>query len=309
MITTTDELVAKIRVKGRIPDSSPDYTAAVILSEADDVISERLVEVISSLRQGLLVTISDVATVAGQQSYDLPTLAAGGALEGVSILQSDGTERPLHRFDSSDIQWITGSSQGKAESYIVVGDSVILSRPPSDTAETVRFRYTQRRSKLVPTSECAALSGIDGGADTITVLTADIPSTLSGFGPFELTDYQLPYRKYWTDVTMDSSAVVGPFTTFGSTTTDLTPTGVYTYDWLSKAGETCVIPIPPELHTALANGTASAILAQMGFKEEAATCYSMMERGIAAYKALAAPRVKNAPIKLVNRLSPLRLRR
>lgn len=311
MLMTTDELVAKVRIKGRIPDSS-DYTDAIILSEADDVISERLVEAISSLRQGLYVVVQDSPCVAGQASYVIPYLAAGEALEGVSILQADGFERPLHRFDASDTQYLTAASSGQALYYTAVGDSVVLSRAPADASESVRFRYTSRRSKMVPVASAAKITGLNtGGAYPLLELT-DKPTTIIPTATLDTISGSHPYgtirRAWYCDAATGSD--------LGSTTVDVTEgvpspevdAGIAPYDFLAVTGETPVVQVPIELRPALANGTAAMILGQMGFSAEAATCYSLMERGIASYKALASNRVKNAPVKFVNRNSPLRMR-
>ena len=301
MYATTDELIAAVRRKGRIPDSVPDYTDAVILAEANDAISSFFVPVLSSLRQGFLVVPYDVTLTAGTQNYTVPPRAAGDALESVSLVMSDGREMPLSHVEISQI---TGSPHtGRPVAYAFEGTRLVLMPTPDGAETTVRVRYTQRRNKLVPTSSCALVASVVSQ----TVNSLDVVTAVTSSSDCDIVRPRPPFLTI-----VDNGGIFArsnPPGTIGYTFDNgVDLTGVIAGDYLSLNGQTCVVQLPVELHAPLADLTASSILRQMNFMAESAAARKEGADAIAGFKLLAAPRVKDQLVKVVNRGSVLRMR-
>lgn len=302
MLLTTDDLVTAVRRKGQIPDAS-DYTDAEILAEADDVISGRLTEAIAGLSNGFYVRCLDITMVAATARYALPTRAVADTIEHVAVLQSDGTERPLSRLRNSDAMYVTGSS-GTPYNYTIEGADLLLYPIPT-TAETIRVRYMLRRSTLVTTASCAAVSAITLVSYQLTSLVK--PSGFAADVACDVIRPTVPFTTALFSGVLDTvSAPPSPYNYLFDGGTDLSSVAIG--DYICIAGNTCVIQLPIELHAALSNATAAAILGQRGFTLGMQTLDAFAARDIEAYKRMAAQRVKNAPVTFVNRNSMLRLR-
>jgi len=307
LLLTTSDLVTAVRRKGQIPDAS-DYTDAEILAEADDVISGRLTEVIAGLSNGFYVRYLDITMVAATARYALPTRSVADTVEHVAVLQSDGTERPLSRLRNSDAMYVTGSS-GTPYNYTIEGADLLLYPAPT-TAETIRVRYQIRRAKLTSIGTNAfAITAANYGARTVSFV-GTVPTTWTTYSTMT-TKLDLIGREAGS-VYLDVDRVVTSYTqgspsTVGSSATAL-PATMLIGDYVTVAGYTPVVQLPDELHAALANATAAAILGQRGFTQGMQTLDAFAARDIEAYSRMAAQRVKNAPVTFVNRNSMLRLR-
>lgn len=303
MLLTTDDLVTAVRRKGQIPDAS-DYTDSDILAEADDVISGRLTEVIAGLSNGFYVRVLDITMVAGTARYTLPSRSVAGAVEYVTVLQSDGAERPMGRLRSSDAMYVAGTS-GTPYNYTIEGDDILL-YPAPPVAETIRVRYQLRRSKLVPVASCVEISAV-------TPLSFQVTSSDTKPANFLDTENYDIVRPTGVrgSIVLDGGmfAISTPPVPINYIfDSDVSVDDVEVGDYLCLAGETCVIQLPIELHAALANATAASILGQRGFTGGMQTLDAQAARDINAYQRMAAQRVKNAPVPFINRGSMLRLR-
>ncbi len=303
---TTDELVATIRLEGRIPDGVPDYPDAVILGIADRVTSTYLVDVLQSLRNGYLVKTYETPIVAGQQEYTIPARASGDALEGVYVVDTGGVEHFLAHLPISDRGsfYLSSTQRGTPTAFCIQDSSVVLLPPPDGVMPTLRVRYTQRRAKLVPVSECALVQEID--APDFELECGSQPFGADYGGDLDVVRDQPPFL---TPVTVGVFAVgTGPapisFLLDGDTDMSLIEVG----DYLCLPGETCVVQLPVELHWPLALLSASQIMRQMGYSEASLTAKEEGLNAIQSFKNMAAPRAKEQLFKVVNRGSLLRSR-
>lgn len=307
MLLTTSDLVTAVRRKGQIPDAS-DYTDAEILAEADDVISGRLTEAVAGLSNGFYVRYIDITMVAGTARYALPTRSVADTVEHVAVLQSDATERPLGRLRGSDAMYVAGSS-GTPYHYTIEGADLLLYPSPA-VAETVRVRYQIRRAKLTAVGTNAFQITVVNAAGRRVEFVGTVPATWTTFATIT-SKLDLISRSAWSNY-LDIDRVVTGYVqgSPSSVTSDGTalPSGLLVGDYVTVAGYTPVVQLPDELHAALANATAAAILGQRGFAEGMKTLDAFAARDIEAYRRMAAQRVKNAPVPFINRNSMLRLR-
>lgn len=304
MYATTDELIAAVRRKGRIPDSVPDYTDAVILAEADDVISTYLVPILSSLRQGFLLGSLDVTLTAGTARYTLPESAAGDAIEMVTLIDSAGVEHALSRYDVTEF---AGQNTNNADPYgfTVDGDAIVLFPTPDAAKPTMRVRYARRRSKLVPLTSCVEITAV---APISLQVTGQTKPTGFAAGAFmDVVRPDAPFPSPIINKELNTASVApAPYNFIFVNGTDTS--GAAVGDYLCLAGETCVLHMPVELHAPIADLTASAILSQMGDAEGSAQAQSRGVAGVEAFKILAGNRVKQHQVSLVNHRSLLRMR-
>ena len=308
MTYLTSDLITAVRRKGRIPDSVPDYTDAVILAEADDVISSYMTEALSSLRNGYWVVQTDTALTVGTSAYEIPTDCTGDSLEGVYLVDSTGREQRLAHVPISDSGTIilSSTSTGTPRAFCLRDSDIVLLPTPNNASVSLRVRFMQRRGRLVPVTSCAAISAKDVGAGTVT--TATQPSLFLDDAYYDIARSTPPFRRVVSNALVDNIAGSGPYV-FTFDTQPVTAVQTTGIDYLCLTGETCVIQLPVELHSALALMTAGAILGQMGYAAQESI---LMQRGqsvIAAFQNLAIPRVKEQLFKVVNRNSTLRIGR
>jgi len=299
----TSDLITAVRRKGRIPDSVPDYTDAVILAEADDVISSYMTEALSSLRNGYWVVQTDTALTVGTSAYEIPTDCTGDSLEGVYLVDSTGREQRLAHVPISDSGSIivSSTSTGTPRAFCLRDSDVVLMPTPNSAAVSVRVRYMQRRGRLVATTACALITAKNVGA--LTVTSATQPALFVDDTYYDIVRATPPFRRVVSNALVDNIAGAFIYTFDTQAVTGVQTTGT---DYLCLTGETCVIQLPVELHSALALMTAGAILGQMGYAAQESI---LMQRGqsvIAAFQNLAIPRVKEQLFKVVNRNSTLR---
>ena len=303
MTYLTSDLITAVRRKGRIPDSVPDYTDAVILAEADDVISSYMTEALSSLRNGYWVVQTDTALTVGTSAYEIPTDCTGDSLEGVYLVDSTGREQRLAHVPISDSGKIilSSTSTGTPRAFCLRDSDVVLMPTPNSAAVSVRVRYMQRRGRLVPATSCALITAKNVGA--LTVTSATQPALFVDDTYYDIVRATPPFRRVVSNALVDNIAGAFIYTFDTQAVTGVQTTGT---DYLCLTGETCVIQLPVELHSALALMTAGAILGQMGYAAQESI---LMQRGqsvIAAFQNLAIPRVKEQLFKVVNRNSTLR---
>ena len=306
MTYLTSDLITAVRRKGRIPDSVPDYTDAVILAEADDVISSYMTEALSSLRNGYWVVQTDTALTVGTSAYEIPTDCTGDSLEGVYLVDSTGREQRLAHVPISDSGKIilSSTSTGTPRAFCLRDSDVVLMPTPNSAAVSVRVRYMQRRGRLVATTACALITAKNVGA--LTVTSATQPALFVDDTYYDIVRATPPFRRVVSNALVDNIAGAFIYTFDTQAVTGVQTTGT---DYLCLTGETCVIQLPVELHSALALMTAGAILGQMGYAAQESI---LMQRGqsvIAAFQNLAIPRVKEQLFKVVNRNSTLRIGR
>src|SRR4029079_68332 len=103
---TTVGLLAEIRRRARIPDTDPDFTDINLLREADAQISEVFVPMIQAARADYYMRYEDLAIVAGQVRYPLPSRSVASRVRQILWVDPSGSEWELNPHLSTDqVRW------------------------------------------------------------------------------------------------------------------------------------------------------------------------------------------------------------
>ena len=297
MAWTTTELVSRALFRAGRPDADPDFTSAVVLTIADDVIVERILPAIHATREEYGVTSTDYAVTAGQADYRIPSRAAFGVIREATYIDANGLGYDLPLVDVEQIDTYATSDVSPI-GHAIEGDRVVLVPEPTSTSGTLRLRYYRRPSVLV-----AASTGSDEAPHAITsgATTTTLTIGTHAFDEGDLIDIVQAQPPF--DVLAQGISVVNPTgTTIGIVTAVTTAA---TGDYVCTAGETPVPHLPAELHAVLAIGVAAEILRRTK-DPQAGDREAEFERKLGVCVSAMQPRNHGEPPKIINRFSPLR---
>jgi hypothetical protein len=239
--------VDQVNIKGSLPAGR--FIDQEILDIAYDCLLSEIVPIVLLCREDFLATYVDVPIVANQAAYPIPSKALNGVLREVKIIA--GTQ--VKNLTKKIIDDIKDLSVGSPTSFYISGNDVNLYPAPGSAGETLRMYYFTRPSKLVPTIECARITGI-----TLNDLSVTIPATWTTASVFDLVRGRAHFDVLASD--MVASSVAGGII---SMTTNV-PTSLVVGDYITLTDETCFPFLPPEAHIALIQATVTACLESMG---------------------------------------------
>ena len=154
---TTAELLADVRRVASLPATSVDFTDAVILREASEVLWSYAGWALQQAGEGRLVeTLERPVSAALSSMYralsevDLPPLAIADTVESVSFLSADGrNESRLQRIEASvQSEFDQPDSEGTPTAYALVGSRLRLYPRPSQGG-VLRIAYQRRHPALI----------------------------------------------------------------------------------------------------------------------------------------------------------------
>lgn len=286
MTFNTTRLVEQINLKGSLPQGR--FETQEILDVAYDVLLSEVTPYMISQREEYYVRKTTEAITASQAEYGFPTRALGQALREVQIIK--GTV--VVDVDRIDLEEITSTAEGEPNEFYVMGNSIYLYPTPNVSQNTLQMYYFFRPSKLVPVNECAYISAIDTGTNTLTVsaptdwTTADTFDLIQGRDGFKVRSFDLT-----------ASAV----STSSITLSEL-PSGLQVGDYVALSGESCFPFLPTEGHQLLVYKTVAALLESIG---DTANAASADKRGLmiqAQLDNLFGTRIQGAPKQFANPL-------
>ena len=300
MAWTTDEVLVDLRRRANVPDASGDLADTDLLRILDDSIALRLGPVVRRCHVEHWVREIDTALVAGQAEYRVPSRAMGGAIKDVLLVDAAGVESGNLEQVSPEQAWRWGQSGGRGTGgFVVLGAKVRLLQPPSTTSGSLRIRYYCRRSRLVLVAACGLVSTFNLSAPTVT-----ITATPAGWGDGQALDFVAAAPQF--DLMGIDATAVDITTNVVTFAAGVIPDDIAIGDYLTRAGETCVIPLPVELHTALLSDAASRLLEDLGYAAEAKMADERARADLADALAILAPRVDDKPQTTINPYSALR---
>lgn len=250
-VWTASYLLAQLKRYGFIPNntgSGSSLTTADLCALVNDEASLYLTALIKSVRENHLETTQDITVVAGTAAYRLSSRASGNSLSFVQLLGSDGyPQEPLPQVDGARATYL--GTTGTPVAFDFIGATVVL-RPTPSAAGTMRVRYIQRLSRVVPEDEVGLISSINTGTNTVTI-SGTTPTAFVTGAVCDLVRGNPPFDTLSIDLT---ATVSGNDITFSSL-----PTGLAVGDYVAMAGETPIPQVPPELHALLSKRVALVI--------------------------------------------------
>lgn len=286
---TTTALLASIRRRGMIPNNSEVFSDADLLALATEELQSFVVPFLLRIREEYLVAVKDVTIVSGTAEYDIPARAIGGKLRDVLVLLGNDYV-PIPRVEPEQV--VTGPS-GSVGAYYLQNNQVVLVPTPS-SGGTLRLKYHRRPSELVAVSACQSIT--DASAGTGTYILAVSGSAISG--SVDVVRGTPGFDVLAADAAdLDATAGVVEIAT-----TSFTAMPGDT-DYVTPAGQSCVVQLPVELHPLLVQRVVAKVLEAKGDKK-AAQAFTVCDAMLKDAHSLLAPRSEGSPRYLVNRNAP-----
>lgn len=242
----TTRLIAQVNLKGSLPEGR--FTDQEILDIAYDCLLSEIVPAVLMCREEFYVTHQDVTIVANQDAYPVPARALNGVLREIKLV--DGTN--IKNLTRKSIEDISSVTSGTPESFYLQNNSIYLHPTPTE-AKTLRVYCFIRPSKLVPVSECAAITNINSKSVSVT-----IPSTWTASNTFDLVK-----SKGGNEIlAMDQTVTVcsGSVITFN----DDLPSNLAVGDYVCLSEESCFPFMPTEGQIALIQQVVATCLESIG---------------------------------------------
>lgn len=295
------EFLDRVRLDAQIASTDEDYTDPQILIIADNELRERFSQAVANPRLGYWLHRGQFTTQANIARYRLPPRSVVQGLETIEV-STDGnagnTWASLNLLTIFQAIEYAQTGTGSRPQFFTIESDTVRLFPTPNGAVNVRYSYYIRPAQLVAAASSAVVSA------TLTTITTSAP--FLGQGSAGVLDV------IHTDGTNEIAAVSVPYTGAGtSLTVSLTAQQVALIavpDRVTLAGTTDYLPLPLELHAALAARTSAAILAEKGDADKAKIFAGKAESSIERFIDVASPRVKSRPFTFKSRNSYIRTR-
>lgn len=298
MSYTTDNFIAGVKRRGSIPTSQTRFTSADLLTLGDQEIDTYLLPKIKAARKSYYSVNFDQSISSSSSSYRIPTRAAGSALESVWVVDALGNQLEVLLVDETDVFDPTASPIGRP-CYYFKGNNIVLVPMTPDGQVTLRFSIVMSPSSLALTSDCAQVSSIDSGTNTVTC--GSVPSTWSTSNTLDIVRGNPGYECLAIDQT-PSAVVTG---TNGTIQFSSLPAGLSVGDWVSLAETAPVIQLPKQMQAILEQRVANTCLASLGLAKQLKVGQDALKEMEATFLLLT-PRSQKELQKIVPRTGLLR---
>ena len=304
MAWTSDQLIANVRVRARIPDGASVVSDAELLVIADEVIADTILPLVRKVAQEYGVVQADQSIVADQDAYRIPTRAQVQGLRDVILVQANsgvGYSLPQIPLEERETYQPAGSYYWRSGSaFCLQGDKVILLPTPTQSGFTLRLRYYRRPSRLVLDAAAAQITDASNSPG----FTVDaVPAAWSTDDLFDTIEGNPGFDWLATDSTATDAS--GTSMDFAATPSAEIANG----DYFALAGETPIPQIPAELHSSLALGMTVRIHELMGRTQLHDRGQAKLEDQLEKLMVLLTPRVDGENVRIIPRGGLLRGRR
>lgn len=228
----TSELQSALKIHGSWPTSDDLFSESDFLSLFNHQLLIEILPMMLQLNEEFFLMTQDFTITQGSK-YRVPRRATGAMFRSLHYVDGSGNHSQITRLYEEDRHL-------NASGYFLQRNQVELTN--DYTSGTLRMKFFARPSKLVPVDECAQITAIDTGTNTVTfasVPAAMVAGELCDFvqnnNPYDLLDY-------------DEEIVSATSTTlvFASL-----PDELAVGDWVTLSCESCVPMVPEELHPVL----------------------------------------------------------
>ncbi len=307
---TSALVLTDVRRKASLPVTSTDWTDAVILSEATDVLWDFADWAMAQSGEGRMLASLErpvSANLTGPFSSGnealLPPLALAGTVESVTWTNATGqNEFRLSRIDGADQATFTAPTEdGDPNTYALIGDRLRLFPRPS-SGGTLRITYQRRHPQLVV--DTVANVGTISAIAQATATTSTVTHTLTGLAVGDTVDIlsaSYPYSPLVTsvEVTALPGTLAVPYAQLS---------GFDSGARIVRAGQSPYVSLPLEFRTAVTEKTAANILRSMGDLQGMQAAEANATMSLGRVMQMLNPRVKRDKPRAINPWSHLRTR-
>lgn len=292
----SDALVTATQLSGLIADGNPDYDAARIRIELDDVLHEVFEKVVVNARQGFWLQQQLTAITAGNWFYRIPPRAVTGGLEKVQVIDGAGQVRHLVYTDLRQAYLYENAGLGEPTAYVILGDQIQLLPKPSVSGWYIRFTYYIQPSRLVEPQTTGEVIAAGDGVIAVWTFPTD-QDTSDEIEEGSVID--IVHSNGWHELSLVSATVtsldVGPPVNRIHVDTNDDLSRVEAGDFVRVQNQTDWPCLPDDFHRALADAAAVVYLVNTGQMAKAQILGSKVQNDIERFKDLISPRVKDSP--------------
>lgn len=244
---TTTEMVKSLKKRGLIPTASgKTYSDADLIrfmsEEMMTIIAPRIMEV----RENYFVQSYTQTLVANQARYNIAPRAIGMKFQSCFWVDDSGqAQNKLVQFeiDQLALNSFGDQNQGPVGFYFIDNFFDIVPGPLDSPRGSLRQYYFQRRNRLIATTECGLITGIDTGLNQVT-----INQTPTSFTTSVVYDFVKGTPGF------QNLAIDQVCTGISGTTIEFSelPSDLVLGDYLCLAGESPVVQLPLELFPVVA---------------------------------------------------------
>lgn len=313
---TSDDLVAAVRRRAQLPDSTADGAIedVDILQLADEEIALRLVPLVRRAREDYFTASTDVSVTSGTASYRLPARAQGAGLRDVTIIGPDGNEWSVPRIRLEDVGEY--EQTGRSFAFVLEGNDIRLVPSPTTNDYTLRLRYHRAHPQLIPVSGAGGVFNVDATsfdvADTTALIydarTQDTIAPFSGI-VFDLAYSGPPFGYLSADVTSTGVTSGGGFYTVTYGASEPSTANPDSALYMTWPGLSPVVSLPREVWPLLVSAVVARVLEVLGDRDAAQLAFGLYAREESNVIELLTPRVEGERIPIIDRHSTLRSRR
>ena len=317
---TSADILADVRRKASLPATSTDYTDAVLLREATDVLWSFAGWALSQAGEGRGLSFLNRPTVEGLLLFTalstrvgevaLPALAIADTVSNVFWFSQPGTEQiRLSQIDPAEEAGYIGVSGNPAAYAIYEGRLKLFPQP--NTGGTVRINYQRRHGELViddVTNVLTITSFIPGTSTANFAATTNPPMGVVAGSEVDLYAANYPYRLLLGGVTVTATSTTsmtlslpGPVDNV-YTTVGLPLTGAR----ICRAGQTPYVSMPLELRAAVTEKITANVLRIVGDLQGMQAAELAAKEELSRVMQMLSPRAKRDKPKAVNWFSHLR---
>lgn len=279
---TTSDLVNNILLVGHVPIGNSTFTAPTLINLANRELQTGIMKQILSTRGGYYLTYEDYEA-AQDGLYVIPSDAIAGALANVELVQ-EPTIIPVNLIEESE-QFSTNSPTSTSYGFFMRGNFVQILPTPS--IGVARLWYLKRPSTLIPTSQAAQITSVNGAVLTV----SSAPSTLAVGVTVDVCGDQPPFNILGTGEITD---ITGVDITLDGIIVDVSPG-----DWIALEKQTPVPQIPVEFRPLLEQRVVVKIYELQGYLDKMKAAQAKLDELEKDTMNLITPRVKSQS-KIIN---------
>lgn len=306
---TTDDLILRAKRKAQRPSTDLNFTDAEILQIADEEMYTFLVPLIRGARETYYLKSYTVAAVANQADYRIPADTSAGTIRYCELVDLSGRVSSIEMVPPESRALYLNGPSSVPMAVAFVADHIQMLPAPAAANFSLRIWYEQRRSLLVPTSECARIMST-GSSTEMFGQPYPYPDTWGPAEGPEITSLDIIEGR----PNFDILSVSNPIVSMGFGIVLENPVDMpdpltmipETRPWMCPAGHTCVVPLPDLFHFALVGCVAATMLTESSDLDTAQALRNEVVSRIEGLSAAVEPRATAMAPVIFNPNSPTR---
>lgn len=295
MLSTTDDLISDIKIRGAIPTSQDRFTNARFLSLANSEMQTKIFPMVLKARQNYYEYDIDT-DINASGLYNISTRAYLSLVSNVALL--DDTKR-------LNLPWLSEENEIDTDTPTDSVAGVVLKRntlqlKPKDGAgySTLRTTILLRPGLFVLEAAAAQITAVSG--TTLTFAASTIPSSWTTSNTFDLIQGSPHYDHLGID--LSASTITSTTIVLSATPSSRLAVG----DWVSLAGQSAIVQLPEAFSYLLSQRVANTCMRSMGDRAGHEQGLKIAQEMEEALLDAIQPRIQKEAQRIVNRTGILR---